>query len=204
MRRNIFTLLAIVSFSTMGFGQGSIWSLERCILYSQQNNLNVQQSAIAVSQAELVMDNTKRQYYPTLNGSFSLGGNFGRSIDPTTNDFVTRAIVTNGITVSGGILLYDFGRKPKQLQQNKYDIEAAKLDVESTKNNIGLQVAQAYLQILLAEEQLANSEVNLKQLQDQLEQTNKLIRAGILKLRLPPANKWSFQIKIPLIFLTSP
>lgn len=183
MLRNIFTLLAIISFSTVGFSQGSIWSLERCILFSQQNNLNVQQSAIAVSQAELMLDNTKRQYYPTLNGSVSVGGNFGRSIDPTTNDFVVSNIFTNGISLNGGLTVWDGGRKPSQLQQNNYDIEAAKLDVESTKNDIGLQVARSYLQILLAEEQLANSEVNLKQLEDQLAQTNKLIRAGTL-----PAN----------------
>jgi len=173
----------VIGMNVSAWSQGSIWSLERCVLYSQQNNLNIQQSNVAVKQSELALDNDKRQFYPTLNGSVSLGFNSGRSIDPTTNDFVARSILTNGISLSAGALVYSGGRVPSQIQQSKFNIEAAKLDMESTKNDIGLQVARAYLQILLAEEQLANSQVNLKQLNDQLAQTNKLIRAGTL-----PAN----------------
>ncbi len=183
MLRNIFTIVMIVGIGATSYSQGSIWSLERCVNYSQQNNLNIQQSSIAVKQAELSLESNKREFYPTLNGSVSYGFNSGRSIDPTTNDFVAQSIHTNGVSLSAGALVYSGGRVSSQIAQNEYNIQAAKLDVESTKNDIGLQVARGYLQILLAEEQLANSQVNLKQLNDQLAQTNKLIRAGTL-----PAN----------------
>lgn len=169
--------------SAGAFGQNTNWSLERCISHAQEKNLTIQQSNLAVKQSELALDFSKRDYYPSLNGSVSYGFNTGRSIDPTTNDFVNNAIHTNGISINGGITVYNGGRTPNTIQQNQLNIKAARKDLEQAKNDIGLQIAQAYLQILLAEEQLANTTVNKKQLQDQLAQTDKLIKAGSL-----PAN----------------
>ncbi len=131
MRKDIFTLLFVVCFGANSFGQqGSLWSLERCINYSQQNNLNIQQSNISVRQAELILENTNGQYRPNLSGSLSLGGNFGRSIDPTTNDFVVNNILTNGFSVSGGWTLYDGGRKPNQIQQTLLPIARILIEKE--------------------------------------------------------------------------
>ena len=173
--------MLVVSISA--FGQGENWSLERCIRHAQENNLTIQQSNLAVKQSELALDFSKRDYYPSFNGSVSYGFNAGRSIDPTTNDFVNNAIHTNGVSVNGGITVYNGGRTPNTIQQNQLNIQASKKDLEQAKNDVGLQIAQAYLQILLAEEQFANTQVNKKQLEDQLTQTDKLIKAGSL-----PAN----------------
>lgn len=180
MIKNIFTVLILLGFSSFGFAQDSQWSLERCINHAQQNNLSIQQSGLSVQQAELTLKGNKREYHPNLSGSVSYGLNSGRSIDPTTNDFVQSTIQTNGVSLNSGAIIYSGGRIPSTIQQSKYNLQASKLDVDNLKNNIGLQVARAYLQILLAEEQLENSKVNLKQLEDQLAQTNKLIKAGTL------------------------
>lgn len=183
MLKNVFTIIVLFVLNTHVFGQKANWSLERCIRHAQENNLTIQQSNLAVKQSELALDFSKREYYPSFNGSLSYGFNVGRSIDPTTNDFVNNAIHTNGISVNGGVMVYSGGRIPTTIEQNKLNIQAARKDLEQAKNDIGLQIAQAYLQILLAEEQLANTQVNKKQLEDQLAQTDKLIKVGSL-----PAN----------------
>ena len=183
MLQNTFTIIFILVISIGAFGQNANWSLERCIRHAQEKNLTIQQSNLAVKQSELALDFSKRDYYPSFNGSVSYGFNAGRSIDPTTNDFVNNAIHTNGLSINGGITVYNGRRTPNTIQQNQLNIKAARKDLEQAKNDIGLQIAQAYLQILLAEEQLANTQVNKKQLEDQLAQTDKLIKAGAL-----PAN----------------
>ena len=183
MIKNIFTVLILLGFSSFSFAQDGQWSLERCIKYAQQNNLSIQQSSLSVQQSELTLKGNKREYYPNLSGSVSYGFNSGRSIDPTTNDFVQNSIHTNGVSLNTGAIIYSGGRIPNIIKQSEYNLQASKLDVDNFKNNISLQVARAYLQVLLAEEQLGNSRVNIKQLEDQLAQTNKLIKAGTL-----PAN----------------
>lgn len=184
MTRNFFLLLAFMLVSLGSYAQqGSMWSLERCVEHARTNNLSVQQSSIAVKQAELAHDNSRRDRLPNLNGSVNYGFNSGRSIDPTTNDFVTRAIHTNGVSLNTGMPIYSGGRINNAIAQNALGIQVAELDLAQLRNNIGLQVARAYLQVLLAQEQLDNSRVNLKQLQEQLAQTDKLINAGAI-----PAN----------------
>lgn len=184
--------LWLMTHLTIHAQDGNLWSLERCINYAQQNNLNIQQAGVAVQQAELNLKSTQRENYPTLDGAVSYGFNTGRSVDPTTNDFVNRSIHTNGISLSAGVLVYSGGRLPSQRQQNQLDIQAAKMDVENTRQDISIQVAQAYLQVLLAEEQLSNSQINVKQLQDQLAQTEKLIKAGAL----PANNRYDIEAQI--------
>ena len=183
MMKRIIPIVVAVSIAAVSWGQGSLWSLERCITYAKTNNLSIQQSTVSVKQAELTLESNKREFYPSLNGSVSYGLNTGRSIDPTSNDFVNSSIMTNGVSLSAGALVYSGGRVKNSIEQSRYDIDAAKLDMENFRNDVGLSVARAYLQILLVEEQLANSQVNLKQLEDQLAQTEKLINAGTL-----PAN----------------
>jgi outer membrane protein len=192
MFKNIFTITFILAVSQYAYSQGEVWSLERCILYAQDKNLTIQQSNLAVKQSELSLDFSKREYYPSFNGSVSYGFNVGRSIDPTTNDFVNNAIHTNGLSVNGGVTVYSGGRIPKTIEQNQLNIQAARKDLEQAKSDIGLQVAQAYLSILLAEEQLSNTAVSKKQLEDQLAQTEKLIKAGTL----PANNRFDIEAQI--------
>lgn len=191
-QKYLLTILLGLCIGNFATAQSSTWTLERCIRYAQENNLTIQQSNLAVKQSELTLQNSEREYYPNVNGSLSYGFNVGRSIDPTTNGFVNNSIHTNGISVSTGALIYSGGRIQNTIEQNKYNIQAAKKDLEQSKNTIGLQVAQAYLQILLAEEQLANTQINKKQLEDQLAQTNKLIKAG----SLPANNRFDIEAQI--------
>lgn len=193
MLKKILFIIGISSISLTAFAQeNTVWSLERCINYAQTQNLTIQQSALSVQQAELALSNNKREYYPNVNGSVTYGFNVGRSVDPTTNDFVNRAIHTNGLSVSAGALVYSGGRVPSSIKQSEFNIQAAQMDMSQAKNNIGLQIANAYLQVLLAEEQLINTQVNIKQLNDQLAQTNKLINAG----SLPANNRLDIEAQI--------
>lgn len=184
MTRTPFLLLFFLLAGLHSQAQdGSLWSLQRCVEYARTHNLSVQQAHIAVQQAELSLDNSRRDRLPNLSGAVNYGFNSGRSIDPTTNDFVTRSIHTNGVSLNTGLPVYTGGRISNTIAQNALGIQIAELDLAQLRNDIGLQVARAYLQVLLAQEQLDNSRVNLKQLQDQLAQTNKLIDAGAI-----PAN----------------
>ena len=92
MVKNILTIIFVFLASTFAIGQNSNWSLQRCISYAQDKNLTIQQSNLAVKQSQLALDFSKRDYYPSFNGSVSYGFNVGRSIDPTTNDFVNNAV----------------------------------------------------------------------------------------------------------------
>lgn len=182
LKQITLTALGLFLFFTSNFAQ-EVWSLERCILYAQQNNLTVKQAQYQVSNADLSVKQSVYSRLPNLNASITGGYQFGRTIDPVTNDFNNEQIGINSYSLDASVLLYNGNRINNTIKQSKLDLEAAKLDAQAASNNISLMVAASYLNILLFEEQLENARKNLEQSQQQLEQTDKLIQAGAL-----PAN----------------
>ena len=155
-----------------------VWSLEKCVLYARQHNINVQRTEMNVKNNQLLEQGNKQQRYPTLNGSIGAGMNFGRTINPVTNIAENFRFTQNSYGLFTGVTLYNGNRINNQIEQSGYDLEAAKADLEQIKNDIGLNVATAYLNVLFAEEQL-QAAINRKELSDQqLGQVDKLINAG--------------------------
>jgi outer membrane protein len=115
---------------------------------------------------------------PSANASTNAGYNFGRTIDPTSNSFLNRSIGFNSLSLNASAPLYTGGQISNTIKQNKLSTEAARLDANTTVNNLSLDVAVAYLNILLSEEQLNNARKRLDLSKAQLEQTDRLIEAG--------------------------
>ncbi|MBL7814889.1 MAG: TolC family protein [Saprospiraceae bacterium] len=157
-----------------------VWSLEKCILTAQENNRTIKQSQIAVKNTQLTNKQDRYSQYPTVNASSNLGFNFGRSVNPATYQFENINTRYNGINLSAGVMLYNGGRIQNQIKQSSIDIQAAQADLEQTAQNISLQVAQAFLQILLNEEQLSNAKKRAQTTLSQLDRVERQIKVGSL------------------------
>ena len=116
---------------------------------------------------------------PSFNASTNLQFNFGRTIDFTTNAFRNESGYFNTWNINMNIPLFTGGAIHNSVEQSKYDLSAAEADMEDVNMTIGLQVARAYLVVLFAEEQLATGRSQLLQNQQQLQQTDRLIEAGV-------------------------
>lgn len=154
------------------------WSLERCVQHAIQNNLGVRQAQYNAKNAALTGKQSRADRLPTLNGSVSGGYQLGRTIDPTSNEFRNESIGFNSYGLNLGVTLYGGNRINNSIKQANIDEQVALLDAQNTANNTALAVANAYLSILLAEEQLENSRNRLEQSGQQLAQTERLISAG--------------------------
>lgn len=181
MNRHVLLFFALLCCSILPAQEN--WTLSRAVDYALQNNILIQQADYAVRNAELNLLADQRSRLPNLNGSVSGGYQFGRTIDPTTNSFDNEAIFFNSYQLSTGVTLYSGGRVNNQIRQSQLNALATRLDSERTRNDIALAVANAYLNVLLNQEQLANARLQLQLTQQQLDNTAKLIRAGSL-----PAN----------------
>jgi len=174
----LFTLLILLSISIAGQAQEN-WSLQRCIEYALENNLTIEQAELGVQNADIDITQAKHNRYPTLNASSSLNKNFGRSIDPVTNDFITQSFVGNNVGLQSGITLFNGFRIANSLKQAKINQIASKLDLDQSKRDISLAVANNYLSGLFADENLAIAQSQLETSKEQLAQTEKLINAGV-------------------------
>ncbi|SOE20680.1 outer membrane protein [Spirosomataceae bacterium TFI 002] len=195
--RFTFILLLISSFS---FGQAGVsgddsqggYSLRECIDYALEHNVTLRQTRLAYESSLNQLEASKFSLYPTVNGQFSLNSNFGRNIDPFSNDVVTQTIGTNRVGVGSSVTLYNGGRLRNTIESNKLGLKASQLDIQAQKNNISLQVAVSYLNVLSARELVEVSVKNLEVTQLQLERTNKLVDAGALS----PTNVFDLEAQL--------
>jgi outer membrane protein len=154
--------------------------LEKAVNHALENNLQVKRLDNFAEIARLNLQQAENGRLPTASGSSNVGAQFGRTIDPTTNEFNAQTIGFQGYQLNAGVTLYNGGLIKNNLRQAELNLAAAEMDAKITGNNIGLQVANSYLTIVLLKEQLTNSRAQLQLTNDQLENTNRLISAGAL------------------------
>jgi len=182
----------VLLLSALGAGAQDIWSLERCVQYAQDNNISVKQAEANVKLSLLSERQAKASRYPNLSASFNAGEQFGRTIDPTSNQFSTQATGYNSLGFNAGASIFQGGLIHHSIKQAGWDIKASEADAEQLYNDLALQIAAAYLNILLTEEQATNARNRLELSGRQLVNTLKLIDAGTL----PQADRFNVDAQI--------
>lgn len=163
----------------------SKWPLERCIEYARDNNLQISESELNERLAKLIWQQNKASRTPSLNGDATLGESYGRSIDPTSNQFVTKGFLYNTLGLSSQALVFGWFQKKHQIEQNRLAILSANEQYNQLKDDVSLNVATGFLRVLLAREQVKINEAQLKLDNEQYAQTVKFVNAG----KLPELNE---------------
>lgn len=169
----ILTLIAGLSVS----GQNT-WSLQRSVDHARENSIAIKQYRLNIDRARITAEQAVHNQYPRLNGSANYGLNFGRTIDPVTNDFETRSIGNNSLGLSAGVLLYDGGSIKNTIAQTRVNLQSAILDSRQYSDDLALNVVQYYLAILFAQDRLDNARLQVQTTTQQLDQMDRLIGAG--------------------------
>jgi outer membrane protein len=179
MKRSIF-IICIAVCSCLCINAQTKWDLRRCVEYALANNISVKQADIQARIAELTLKQSRLQQYPNLNLTNNTGISSGRSIDPTTNQFTTQQLVFSQFNLSSSVTVFNWFNLRNTVDGNKFSAEASKADVDKLKNDIALNVATAYLLVLVSEEQANITKVAIQQTQLNLDNTRKRVMAGAL------------------------
>ncbi|MDE3235686.1 MAG: TolC family protein [Bacteroidota bacterium] len=179
--KKLFTLVSLaIVYQGLAQAPAEKWDLRKCIDYAVKNNISVKQADVQARTAALQLKQAKLYQYPTASFSTGVGPQFGRSIDPTTNQFTTTQLLYQNYNLQGNAQLYNWGRLKNNVISNRFSAEAALVDIEKAANDVSLNVATYYLQVLAAKEQVHISEVQIAQTQAQLDITKKRVDAGAL------------------------
>lgn len=169
-----------------------VWSLEKCILHSQDASISVNQAELSIRQAHVTLNQAKQSRLPSLSGNANVGWNFGRTVDPTTNEFITETFFSNRYGLSSNVILFNGMQINNSIKQSKIDLEASRNETEQVRRDVALTVASNYLNVLFAIENIEISERQLVLSRQQLDRTLKEIDAG----RLPAAERLNLEAQI--------
>lgn len=175
----ICTILLVALFSSSVIAQKQ-WTLQECVEHALKNNISVKQSEVSLKQTGLSLTQKQIQFLPSINGSGSHSYNFGRSIDPFTNQFTTQQIQSDNISLSGNITLFNGLQLQNELRQSRLDYIAGSYDLQKIRNDISLNVVSSFLQVLYADEALIAANNQKERSKKQYDRTKALTDAGSL------------------------
>ena len=123
------------------------WSLRECCDYAVSHNIGILQQENQCRQQELQLSTARNSRLPDLNGSVSQNFSFGRGLT-AENTYSNTNTSSTSFSLGSSVPLFTGFQIPNQIKLNQLNLEAATQDLEKAKNDICMQVAQAYVQIL--------------------------------------------------------
>lgn len=181
--KNSTLILFIFLASNIGFAQQvRTLSLQECIDIALENNLTIKRGNLSLEGAKIDKSQARFNQLPNLNLNANTGYNYGRSIDPTTNDFINQQISFSGFSGSSNVILFNGLRLANSVKQSQVNLESAEFDLENIRNNVTINIVTFYLNVIFNGELVQNAEFQLGSSQEQLERTKKLVASGALAL----------------------
>lgn len=123
------------------------WSLRECCDYAVANNISIKQQENQRRQEEIQLSTSKNSRLPDLSGSVGQNFSFGRGLT-ADNTYSNTNTSSTSFSLGTSVPLFTGFQIPNQIKLNQLNLEAATADLEKAKNDIRMQVAQAYVQIL--------------------------------------------------------
>ena len=172
--------------------ENGAWSLKQCIDYALANSLTVQRSNYNVETSEVNLKQAKANLLPNLNGSASYGYNWGRSVNPVTNQFTTQEINFLSPGLNSSVTIFNGFRIQNSIKQNSRDYQASQLDLQKAKNDLILNIASLFVNVIFNKEQVQNAKSQLSSSQQQYDRTKKQVAAGAL----PKSNELNLDAQV--------
>jgi len=171
-------VLLVMAGGTSAYAQET-WSLQRCIDYALENNIQIKQQNVAVDYQKTQFEQAKSNRLPNLNGQLANNYNFGRSLTyqntyENTNSTSLSGYLGTEVTLWNGFQLQNV------IRQRDLDLQASIQDMQKAKDDLVLNLAAMYLEILFAEELTGIDESQMAVTRQQIERTKKLVDAGSL------------------------
>lgn len=158
MKKNIFLYLIILACASAQAQER--WSLRRCIDHAIKHNISIRQTANAAEQSAVEVNTAKWARLPNLNAGAGQSWNWGRTQtaikNEDTGDYSTVYVNTSShgtsLSLNTSIPLFTGLEIPHRYALAKLNLKAAIADLEKAKEDISINIASAYLQVLFNEE----------------------------------------------------
>ncbi|MBD5355467.1 MAG: TolC family protein [Bacteroides sp.] len=185
----IAKLLVVASFAGVASSvSAEVWSLDSCVSYAIENNINIRQQDIRVREGELAITEAKDRFLPSADASASQSFNFGRGLT-AENTYANRNTSNTQWGISVSLPLFQGMTEYHRLEIAKMSLQQYVFERESTKDNLTLNIISQYLQVLYNKE-VAKSARSKAELSDfEVERQKALIEAG----KVAEATLYDFQ-----------
>ena len=170
----LITLLVATAFSVQA---QKVWTLDECINYAFEHNLDLRKTQLARQQAEYQYKASKNAWLPTLNANAGEYLGFGQSPSYTgvyvSDNSSSASFGANlSLPLFQGLSLYNTAKA------DALNLQAAEMDQKAAQLNLKLNVMAFYMQVLYGKEQVEIARRQAELSAEQLEKTQQLYESG--------------------------
>jgi outer membrane protein len=188
----IISSLLIITSGTCLEAQNKVWSIDDCIQYALEKNIQVKQAQVSNDINGIELNYAKSAWYPSLSGSARQNFSWSNQVNNATGATVFKGSDGTNISLNSGMTVFNGNRIRNNVKQSEINYEASKYSTEVIKETVSLNVLNAYLQVLYAEEQVKNNNSQISSLEQQLNLAGERLKLGAI------ANSDYLQVKSQL------
>lgn len=164
----VVLIITFFCFSIFSNAQ-TFLNFEKCLEIAYKNNLNIKNALISEEIAQYQLKGAYAILLPNITGSVSNNYSWGRGIDPNTNTYVNQEFKSYSGGLSAGFNLFSGFQNINSIKLAKQELETNKSIIQKIKNEITIQIATKYTNILYLKEIIKSNEEQIKSTQKQLE-----------------------------------
>jgi len=161
--------------------QGKTWKLEECINYALDKNIQVKKSNLTSDQDLLYSNQAKSNRLPSVNASVSENFNWYKGFDSSTGQYgSSNGSNSTNYGVNSSVSLYNGDKLKTRIKQAEINLQSSKYYSESVKESVGLNILNAYLQVLYSYENVKNAEKQIESTTEQLSLAKERMDLGVI------------------------
>jgi len=173
-RTLLITLLVATAFAVQA---QKVWTLDECIDYAIEHNLDLQKTQLSRQQAEYQYKASKNAWLPTLSANAGEYLGFGQSPSYTgvyvSDNSSSASFGANlSLPIFQGLGLYNTGKA------DALNLQATEMDQKAAQLNLKLNVMGFYMQVLYDKEQVEIARRQTELSAEQLQKTQQLFENG--------------------------
>lgn len=177
-KRSFLSLMVMLICCVTAQAQSKVWTLEECVKYAIQNNISIKQSELDSKTALIGKKDAIGNFLPSLNASASHSWNIGLNQDITTGLLRNQTTQFTSAGANVGVDIYKGLQNQNTLRKANLSIVAAKYQLLKMQEDIALNVANAFLQVLFNKENLKVQKEQLGINEKQYARSEELVNAG--------------------------
>jgi len=133
---------------------GIKWTLQECIEHAKQRNIEINTYRLSQQSAQQDLMASKASKLPNLTGTAGQTVSNGKNFNSNTGSIQNQTNVAGSYSVNSSITLYNGAYINNDIKQKGLLVQSASLNILQGENDITLQITQAFLNILLAKENI--------------------------------------------------
>lgn len=159
------------------------WDLQACLDYAKVNNITLNSFRLNRLSTEQDLSLSRAAVLPNLSASLSPSLTHSNATDNNTGNLKSGTRLSGSTSVNSAVTLYNGGFLRNDILQKDLLVKVAGLDLAAAENDITLQITEAYLNILLAKENIVYVQDVVATSQAQVDQQQQFYDVGAVALK---------------------